>query len=425
MLSRSKRASSASAPSGVVGLGQRALPPRPRTRPSRGGRSRRAPSIVPTCRCPPTYHDARAASPLSRDRQPGAGQLGEGVGLVPVHPGPAVLDRHPVPVGAPGPPAEAVAGLQQQHVAPAQRALTGGGDAGKSAPDDDHVVISSTLRRVDGDRAARRPTSTGLQLDEARTRLEQQLAPTPTASAHDGLHVDGRRARGRRAAAARPAATAAPARCGRRRRAAARRRRPRSSSVQTPPSPSTSAGTTPSVVGGHDQLHAGGRHRLGEHDAAVLARRGPPAGHMRSRTSAAEPSPSATAPSSDLCCTVAALSFRTMRRSAAELRQRADRIVAVGHHPPVGHRHAGRAQQLLGGRARAASRGRRARVARARGGDQAQPPGVAAPGARMARRTQIPVRNPATAATPAAAISTRRRRRAARGASSRRSSGPG
>ena len=74
------------------------------------------------------------------DREPRPGQLGEGVRLVPVHPGAAVLDGEPLPLGAPGATSEPVASLQQQGPAAPLRALAGGGDAREATPDNDHVI---------------------------------------------------------------------------------------------------------------------------------------------------------------------------------------------------------------------------------------------------------------------------------------------
>ena len=55
------------------------------------------------------------------DTQPCARDLGPGVRLVPVHPLAAELDRNPIPLGAPGPPAEAVASLEKEHRAAPER----------------------------------------------------------------------------------------------------------------------------------------------------------------------------------------------------------------------------------------------------------------------------------------------------------------
>ena len=74
------------------------------------------------------------------DGQAGAGDLGEGVRLVPVHPAAAVLDLVAVPRSRPGAAAQPVAPLQQQHAATVPRRLTGGGDPGEPAADHDHVV---------------------------------------------------------------------------------------------------------------------------------------------------------------------------------------------------------------------------------------------------------------------------------------------
>jgi hypothetical protein len=75
-----------------------------------------------------------------RDREPGSRQLRERVRLVPVHPRTAVLDREPVPVGAPGAPAEPVTRLEQQRPAAPDRALASGCDTGEAAAHDDDVI---------------------------------------------------------------------------------------------------------------------------------------------------------------------------------------------------------------------------------------------------------------------------------------------
>ena len=74
------------------------------------------------------------------DREPGPGQLGEGVRLVPVHPGAAVLDPEPVPGAAPGAAAEPVASLEQQGPAAPQSALAGSGHTGEATPDHNQVI---------------------------------------------------------------------------------------------------------------------------------------------------------------------------------------------------------------------------------------------------------------------------------------------
>ena len=81
------------------------------------------------------------------DGQAGAGDLGERVGLVPVHPAAAVLDLVAVPGCRPGAAAQPVAPLQQQHTATVPCRLTGGGDPGEPTADHDHIVHARSLVR--------------------------------------------------------------------------------------------------------------------------------------------------------------------------------------------------------------------------------------------------------------------------------------
>ena len=89
-----------------------AAPParRRRTGPSRGGRSRRARRST-RCGARRPRTSRRRRRRLRLRPKAGAGDLGPGVGLVPVHPGAAVLDPRAVPGRGPGPPTEPVATL--------------------------------------------------------------------------------------------------------------------------------------------------------------------------------------------------------------------------------------------------------------------------------------------------------------------------
>src|SRR6185312_15963176 len=108
-------------------------------------------------------------------------------------PGAPVLDVPAVPVRAPGPPAETVAGLEQHDTAPAQRAFPGRGDAGKAAADDGDVVVARATHPPPRVRIAAStatapawlgvvsPTSTGLHSTVANPRSSNR-SPTCAAS---------------------------------------------------------------------------------------------------------------------------------------------------------------------------------------------------------------------------------------------------
>ena len=89
----------------------------------------------------------------------GAGDLRPGVRLVPVHPRAAVLNRDPVPLGAPGPTAEPVTRLEQQHRTASEGELARRSHAGKAPADDDHVACHARTIRASGAIGAEIPRS--------------------------------------------------------------------------------------------------------------------------------------------------------------------------------------------------------------------------------------------------------------------------
>ena len=242
------------------------------------------------------------------------------MGLVPVDPGAAVLDRRPVPSARSTSDRRAGRGLEQEHRAAAQRGLAGGGNAGEAAADDDHVVhrrpprraLTATGRRsnrVDRDRAVRAHEH-GVELDQLERLLDQDLADPFGQPRHRG-QVDRRRPRppvnsgAPRNVRSAPLDPAAPAgqrhdrdvgRAPRSRRRRARsqaparwRRRGRRRSARPRARPSARRALTPSV---RRRAREAGRMRSGPRPRS--------AGRARSRRA------------SDLCWIPGALSFSAM-----------------------------------------------------------------------------------------------------------------
>ena len=133
----------------VVRCGQRLARRRRRNGPSRAARSRRA---ARPCRAALVAdvprRDVRVVA--EHDAEPGAGDLRPRVWLVPVHPARRRTRSGRRPSRRrPGPAAEAVARLEQQHGAAAQRRLARRGHAGEAAADDDHVgQVGGAHRRL-------------------------------------------------------------------------------------------------------------------------------------------------------------------------------------------------------------------------------------------------------------------------------------
>ncbi len=188
-------------------------------------------------------------------------------------------------------------------------------------------------------------------------------------------------------------------------------RRRVSSSVQMPPRPITSAGTTPSRWAATISSSSPLDHLLGEHDAAVLGR------DLCRRPWARAISSGIAEPDLD----TADLGL-VLDRGGAHLqhdrtwaRERCDRVLGRGDHPPGGDGDAGVAQQRLGlvlGQplagsvpARRVPRGARRGTRSHAGGRHGGRGGVGARVRAAPRAHRSPVRSPATAGTPAAAKS--------------------
>ena len=145
--------------------------------------------IDPDRRSEPTYQAAPRRR-LSRDAQPGTSDLRPRVGLVPVDPGAAVLDRRPVPRRGPRAPAKPIARLEQQDRAAAQGGLPRGGDAGEAAPNDDHVLhqataagaATGTRRRATASTATAPSTPTNTGFSSIRSS-DSSTRTSPTRSA--------------------------------------------------------------------------------------------------------------------------------------------------------------------------------------------------------------------------------------------------
>src|SRR5581483_134988 len=267
-------------------------------------------------RCAPLAIDVPARSfgvVSQRDGEPRTRQLREGVWLVPVNPRPAILDLASIPGRTPCSAAEPVARLEQQDGPSPERGLTRRGDPGEAAADDDHVVYWTTSSSSTAAPAA----------ETARRRMTASTAMAPCSSTSTGLSST---------SASEASTSTSPVRCASRESAPTStggwprppnsRRAPRNSrsarsmrdalagkgtittsaitSVQIPPIPITRAGTRASARAATSSSTPGpiisSATTVPPHSAARAERR-----PYTAPASSTELSPSATAPSSDLC----------------------------------------------------------------------------------------------------------------------------